>query len=107
MVDKEAVERHAYTLKMNKLDQSLLNPYLNHVSEKAAEHKLGKRELKIYTKGGNCAMRGQGWNIMMPFKHPSTFHTLALDPLNLETPENAPENAVNFFMALQEWESPA
>ncbi|GLJ26110.1 hypothetical protein SUGI_0500690 [Cryptomeria japonica] len=79
MVDKETVERQAYTLKMNKLDQNLLKAYLNHVSEKAAEHKLGKRELKLYTNSGVCAIRGQGWN-SMPFKHPSTFHTLALDP---------------------------
>ncbi|GLJ26098.1 hypothetical protein SUGI_0500540 [Cryptomeria japonica] len=79
MVDKETVEIQAYTLKMNKLDQNLLKAYSNHVSEKAAEHKLGKRELKLYTNSGVCAIRGQGWN-SMPFKHPSTFHTLALDP---------------------------
>ncbi|GLJ26065.1 hypothetical protein SUGI_0500070 [Cryptomeria japonica] len=42
MVDRETVERHAYTLKMNKLDQNLLKAYLNHVSEKTAEHKLAK-----------------------------------------------------------------
>ncbi|GLJ26092.1 hypothetical protein SUGI_0500480 [Cryptomeria japonica] len=48
-------------------------------SNGAAEHKLGKRELKLYTNSGVCAIRGQGWN-SMPFKHPSTFHTLALDP---------------------------
>ncbi|GLJ26066.1 hypothetical protein SUGI_0500080 [Cryptomeria japonica] len=84
MVDKETVERHAYTLKMNKLDQTLLKAYLNHVSEKAAEHKLGKRELKLYTNSGFCAIRGQGWN-SMPFKHPSTFHTLALDPFIKKT----------------------
>ncbi|GLJ26077.1 hypothetical protein SUGI_0500210 [Cryptomeria japonica] len=35
MVDKlETVERHTYTLRMNKLDQNLLKAYLNHVSEK-------------------------------------------------------------------------
>ncbi|XP_057823115.2 AAA-ATPase At3g50940-like [Cryptomeria japonica] len=79
MVDKETVERHAYTLKMNKLDQNLLKACLNHVSEKVADHKLGKRELKLYTNSEFCAIRGQGWN-SMPFKHPSTFHTLALDP---------------------------
>ncbi|GLJ26078.1 hypothetical protein SUGI_0500220 [Cryptomeria japonica] len=46
VVDKEIVERHAYTLKMNKLDQNLLKAYLNRVSEKVAKHKQRKRELK-------------------------------------------------------------
>ncbi|GLJ26072.1 hypothetical protein SUGI_0500150 [Cryptomeria japonica] len=64
---------------MNILDQNLLKAYLNDVSEKAAEHKLGKRELKLYTNSGFRAIRGQGWN-RMPFKHPSTYHTLAFDP---------------------------
>jgi hypothetical protein len=54
--------------------------YLEHIMEHALEIRRKNQERLLYTnsKGGSMDSRSQPWE-SVPFKHPSTFDTLALD----------------------------
>lgn len=56
--------------------------WTQHTIQKVVDKEICKWELKLYTNNGICTLNGQGW-YSMPFKHPSTFHMLTLDPFML------------------------
>lgn len=77
-----ADEKRCFILKVHKKDKDLvLLPYLEHVMEHAKEIRRLNRDRLLYTntKGMSWESRSQPWE-SVPFKHPSTFETLALDP---------------------------
>ncbi|KAH9311334.1 hypothetical protein KI387_026369, partial [Taxus chinensis] len=74
-------ERRCFTLKLAvaQADKEFLCSYLDHIKNRAAEFNLVNKELTLYTNTGE-ARWGEGWT-GVPFKHPSTFDSVALDPL--------------------------
>ncbi|KAF5944856.1 hypothetical protein HYC85_018933 [Camellia sinensis] len=67
-------EKRNFTLKIPKRHHlSLLLPYLRHVSSRAEEFERGSRERRLFTNNGHQ------W-VSVPFRHPSNFNTLALEP---------------------------
>ncbi|CAA0809717.1 P-loop containing nucleoside triphosphate hydrolases superfamily protein [Striga hermonthica] len=75
-------EKRGFTLRLRKRDKRLvLGPYLDHVMERAADIRRRSQDRLLYTnsRGGSLDARGHPWE-SVPFKHPSTFHTLAIDP---------------------------
>ncbi|XP_028775378.1 AAA-ATPase At5g57480-like [Neltuma alba] len=75
-------EKRGFTLRIKKKDKSLiLNSYLEYIMEKANEIRRKNQERLLYTnsRGGSLDSRGHPWE-SVPFKHPSTFDTLAMDP---------------------------
>ncbi|KAF7847379.1 hypothetical protein BT93_L3021 [Corymbia citriodora subsp. variegata] len=67
-------EKRSFTLRIRKHDKDLiLNTYLDEIMKKAKDIHRNNRERIIYTNSGG------GWN-PVPFKHPGTFDTLAMDP---------------------------
>ncbi|KAL0295471.1 UNVERIFIED_CONTAM: AAA-ATPase [Sesamum radiatum] len=76
-------EKRGFTLRVRKKNKHLvLNSYLDYVMEKANDLRRRSQDRLLYTnsKGGSFDSRGQPWE-SVPFKHPSTFDTLAMDPL--------------------------
>ncbi|XP_022886119.1 AAA-ATPase At5g57480-like [Olea europaea var. sylvestris] len=76
-------ERRAFTLRVKKKDkQVILDSYLDFVMEKANEIRRKNQDRLLYTnsRGGSLDSRGHPWE-SVPFKHPSTFDTLAIDPV--------------------------
>ncbi|CAI9298147.1 unnamed protein product [Lactuca saligna] len=76
-------EKRGFTLRINKRDKSyILESYLNFINEKANEIRRKNQDRLLYTnsRGGSLDSRGQPWE-SVPFKHPSTFETLAMDPV--------------------------
>ncbi|KAK7265271.1 hypothetical protein RJT34_32889 [Clitoria ternatea] len=75
-------EKRGFTLRIKKKDKSLvLNSYLDYIMEKANEIRRKNQDRLLYTnsRGGSLDSRGHPWE-SVPFKHPSTFDTLAMDP---------------------------
>ncbi|KAL1335366.1 hypothetical protein HN51_064275 [Arachis hypogaea] len=75
-------EKRGFTLRIRKKDKPLiLNSYLDYVMEKANEIRRKNQDRLLYTnsRGGSLDSRGHPWE-SVPFKHPSTFDTLAMDP---------------------------
>ncbi|KAL4182143.1 hypothetical protein AMTRI_Chr12g241050 [Amborella trichopoda] len=75
-------EKRMFVLKMHKKDRQVLIPaYLDHVMAVAAEIRRRNRDRLLYTntRGGSMDGRGLPWE-SVPFKHPSTFDTLAMNP---------------------------
>ncbi|KAJ0251440.1 AAA-ATPase [Hirschfeldia incana] len=77
-------EKRGFTLRIKKKDKSLiLGSYLDHIVERAEEIRRRNQDRLLYTnsRGGGGGMDGRGlpWE-SVPFKHPSTFETLAMDP---------------------------
>ncbi|CAH8386453.1 unnamed protein product [Eruca vesicaria subsp. sativa] len=75
-------EKRGFTLRIKKKDKILiLNSYLEFIVEKANEIRRKSQDRLLYTntRGGSLDSRGQPWE-SVPFKHPSTFETLAMDP---------------------------
>ncbi|KAK6127091.1 hypothetical protein DH2020_039175 [Rehmannia glutinosa] len=69
-------EKRGFTLRVRKNNKHLvLNSYLDFVMEKANELRRRSQDRLLYTNS-----RGHPWE-SVPFKHPSTFDTLAMDPL--------------------------
>ncbi|KAF8035468.1 hypothetical protein BT93_C1483 [Corymbia citriodora subsp. variegata] len=67
-------EKRGFTLRIRKCDKDLiLKSYLDYIMDKANEIRRNNRERLIYTNSGG------GWK-PVPFKHPGTFDTLAMDP---------------------------
>lgn len=76
-------EKRGFTLKINKLNKSfILEKYLDFILDKANEIRRESKDRLLYTnsRGGSLDSRGQPWE-SVPFKHPSTFETLAMDPV--------------------------
>ncbi|ONK69631.1 uncharacterized protein A4U43_C05F25060 [Asparagus officinalis] len=79
-------EKRGFTLKIKKKDKPLiLETYLDHIMERAADIRRKNQDRLLYTnsRGGAMDTRGHPWE-SVPFKHPSTFDTLAMDPLRKE-----------------------
>lgn len=76
-------EKRGFTLRIKKKDKPLiLDSYLDFVMDRAEEIRRKNQERLLYTnsRGGSLDSRGHPWE-SVPFKHPSTFDTLAMDPL--------------------------
>ncbi|GAB2291477.1 hypothetical protein Dimus_025732 [Dionaea muscipula] len=75
-------EKRGFTLRIRKTHKSfILNAYLDHITDKAGEIRRKNQDRYLYTnpRGGSLDSRGHPWEAV-PFKHPSTFDTLAIDP---------------------------
>lgn len=57
----------------------VLNSYLDFVMERANELRRKNRDRLLYTNSSGGSLEGHPWE-SVPFKHPSTFDTLAIDP---------------------------
>ncbi|XVE80002.1 hypothetical protein DITRI_Ditri14bG0103600 [Diplodiscus trichospermus] len=76
-------EKRGFTLRIKKRDKYLiLDSYLDYIMEKANEIRRKNQDRLLYTnsRGGSLDSRGHPWE-SVPFKHPSTFDTLAMDPV--------------------------
>ncbi|XP_074564619.1 AAA-ATPase At5g57480-like [Curcuma longa] len=77
-------EKRSFTLRIKKKDKPLFVPaYLDHIMDTATELRRRSQERLLYTNSrgssGGMESRGFPWE-SVPFKHPSTFETLAMDP---------------------------
>ncbi|GLJ34207.1 hypothetical protein SUGI_0687520 [Cryptomeria japonica] len=72
-------ERRRFTLKAERQDRDFICAYFDHITNRAAELNTLTKDLVLYTNTGNARF-AEGW-AGVPFKHPSTFASLALDPL--------------------------
>ncbi|GFY91133.1 P-loop containing nucleoside triphosphate hydrolases superfamily protein [Actinidia rufa] len=76
-------EKRGFTIRIKKQDKALiLDSYLDHIMYKASEIRRKNQDRFLYTnsRGGSLDSRGHPWE-SVPFKHPSTFDTLAMDPI--------------------------
>ncbi|KAK9099897.1 hypothetical protein Scep_023327 [Stephania cephalantha] len=76
-------EKRGFTLRVKKKHKSLiLDSYLNHIMTKAEDIRRMNQDRLLYTnsRGGSIDSRGHHPWECVPFKHPSTFDTLAMDP---------------------------
>ncbi|KAJ6303224.1 hypothetical protein OIU77_017162 [Salix suchowensis] len=72
-------EKRSFTLKLPKRHRHmLLSPYIQQVTSRAEEFERVSRERRLFTNNGNASYES-GW-VSVPFRHPSTFETLALEP---------------------------
>ncbi|KAI6680760.1 hypothetical protein NL676_034641 [Syzygium grande] len=72
-------EQRSFKLQIRKRNKDLiLNSYLDYIMSKAKDIRRNNQERLIYTNSRNDS-RGRPWE-SVPFKHPSTFDTLAMDP---------------------------
>ncbi|KAG6473295.1 AAA-ATPase At5g57480-like isoform X2 [Zingiber officinale] len=79
-------EKRSFTLRIKKKDKAIILPaYLDHIMETANELRRRNQDRLLYTnsRGGSMESRGFPWE-SVPFKHPSTFETLAMDPSRKE-----------------------
>ncbi|CAN6448200.1 unnamed protein product [Victoria cruziana] len=75
-------ERRAFVLRIHKKHRSLfLTSYLDHIMEVSSRIRRGSQERLLHThsRTGGIDSRGNPWE-SVPFKHPSTFDTLAMEP---------------------------
>lgn len=75
-------EKRRFTLRIRRGDREKLLPaYLDHIHATAQEIRRRSQDRLLYTnaRGGAMDSRGLPWD-PVPFKHPSTFDTLAMDP---------------------------
>ncbi|KAL8191510.1 hypothetical protein R6Q57_028241 [Mikania cordata] len=75
-------EKRGFTLRINKRDKPyILEPYLEFINIKANEIRRKNEDRLLHTNSrGSLDSRGHPWE-SVPFKHPSTFDTLAMDPV--------------------------
>ncbi|KAK9283320.1 hypothetical protein L1049_011559 [Liquidambar formosana] len=72
-------EKRSFSLKLPKRhSHALLSPYLDFVTSRAEEFERVSRERRLFTNNGHGSYES-GW-VSVPFRHPSTFETLALEP---------------------------
>ncbi|XP_031099063.1 AAA-ATPase At5g57480-like [Ipomoea triloba] len=79
-------EKRGFLLRAKKKDKAtVLGAYLDFVMERANEIRRKNQDRLLYTnsRGGSLDSRGHPWE-SVPFKHPSTFETLAMDPTRKE-----------------------
>lgn len=75
-------EKRRFTLRIRRGDRDKLLPaYLDHIIAAAVDIRRRSQDRMLYTnaRGGSMDARGVPWD-PVPFKHPSTFDTLAMDP---------------------------
>ncbi|XP_021859656.2 AAA-ATPase At4g25835 [Spinacia oleracea] len=77
-------EKRGFSLRVKKSAKDLvLGPYLDHIMDRAGEIRRLNQDRYLYTnsRGGSMdsSRPGHPWEAV-PFKHPSTFETLAIDP---------------------------
>lgn len=73
-------ERRKYVLKIHKKDKTrIVGPYMDHILKQAKEIRRQNRERLLYTNSRSDSYV-HPWE-SVPFRHPSTFETLALDPV--------------------------
>ncbi|KAI3416761.1 AAA domain-containing protein [Psidium guajava] len=75
-------EKRGFTLRIPKRDKDrILESYLDYIMDKANDIRRKNQDRLLYTnsRGGSLDSRGHPWE-SVPFKHPSTFDTLAMDP---------------------------
>ncbi|XP_010243399.1 PREDICTED: AAA-ATPase At4g30250-like [Nelumbo nucifera] len=85
-------EKRSFSLKLPKRHRRTLLPsYLEFVSTRAEEFERVSRERRLYTNNGHGSYES-GW-VSVPFRHPSTFDTLALE---LELKEQITEDLTAF-----------
>ncbi|KAK3437713.1 hypothetical protein EUGRSUZ_C02466 [Eucalyptus grandis] len=88
-------KKRSFTLWIRKRDKDLiLDSYLDYITGKADDIRRENQQRLLYTNslGRSLDSRGQPWD-SVPFKHPSTFDTLAMDP---DRKRNIMENLGNF-----------
>ncbi|PKA51406.1 26S protease regulatory subunit 6B like [Apostasia shenzhenica] len=76
-------EKRGFTLCIRKKDKHIFLPhYLDHIMDVAADIRRRNQDRLLYTnsRGGAMDALGHPWE-SVPFKHPSTFDTLAMDPI--------------------------
>ncbi|KAF8035401.1 hypothetical protein BT93_C1434 [Corymbia citriodora subsp. variegata] len=72
-------EKRCFTLRIRKRDRHLiLESYMDYITDKANDIRHNSQQRLIYTNSMSC-YRSSPWE-SVPFKHPSTFDTLAMDP---------------------------
>ncbi|CAN6476205.1 unnamed protein product [Victoria cruziana] len=72
-------EKRSFCLKLAKAHRKTVLPdYLAQISTRAEEFERVSRDRRLYTNGGNASCE-LGW-ASVPFRHPATFDTLALEP---------------------------
>ncbi|PRQ54402.1 putative ATPase, AAA-type, core, AAA-type ATPase domain-containing protein [Rosa chinensis] len=72
-------EKRSFVLKLPKRHHhTILQPYLDHVTARAQDFERVSRERRLFTNNGHGSY-DSGW-VSVPFRHPSTFDTLALEP---------------------------
>ncbi|XAR54299.1 hypothetical protein NMG60_11029362 [Bertholletia excelsa] len=75
-----ADERRSFTLRFPKRHrQAILSSYLQHISDTAEEFERVSRDRRLFTNTTTGGTYGATW-ASIPFRHPSTFETLALEP---------------------------
>ncbi|KAF8035406.1 hypothetical protein BT93_C1439 [Corymbia citriodora subsp. variegata] len=88
-------EKRGFTLRIWKRDKDhILDSYLDYIMDKANDIRRKNQERLLYT-NSHCRSldsQGQPWD-SVPFKHPSTFDTLAMDP---DTKRDIMEDLRNF-----------
>ncbi|CAM8937202.1 unnamed protein product [Rhodiola kirilowii] len=75
-------EKRRFTLRIMKKDKdSVLDSYLEYITQTAADIRRQNQDMLLYTNSRGCSLEGRGypWE-SVPFIHPSTFDTLAMDP---------------------------
>lgn len=78
-VQDSVEEKRSFTLKLPKRSRlELLSPYLDQVAARAMEFERVSRDRRLFTNNGHGSYES-GWS-SVPFRHPSTFETLALEP---------------------------
>eukprot|EP00250_Pteridium_aquilinum_P021514 c25150_g1_i3 orf=399-2114(+) len=82
--EEEEEDRRIYTLRIHKRDKErVITPYMEHILKQAQDIKHSNRQRLLYTNakgGGYFDSYRSSWDFV-PFKHPSTFETLAMDPV--------------------------
>ncbi|CAM6046822.1 unnamed protein product [Sphagnum compactum] len=79
----QEVQERVYTLKIHKRDRDCIIPlYIDHINVRAVGYKHQNREMKLYTNSKTSSLYSGGRHMWqsVPFKHPSTFDTLAMEP---------------------------
>lgn len=67
-------------LRVRRQDRTrVLRPYLQHVESVADEIELRRREVRLFTNSAGVGGEGPRWR-SVPFTHPSTLDTVAMDP---------------------------
>jgi len=73
-------EKRSFTLRFPKRHRhALLSAYLSHVTSRAEEFERVSRERRLFTNNNGTGSFESSW-VSVPFRHPSTFETLALEP---------------------------
>ncbi|KAL3746049.1 hypothetical protein ACJRO7_015060 [Eucalyptus globulus] len=88
-------EKRGFRLRIRKRDKDLiLNSYLDYIMGKASDIRRNNQQRLLYTNSLSRSLdsRGQPWE-SVPFKHPSTFDTLSMDP---DRKRNIMEDLRNF-----------